>query len=204
MRKIISLLLVLLVLPVASYAQSLDGLDFISPFQDGVAAIKKGETWSFINEQGELLFDFRDDLVVPDIKGKKYPVFNSNRCLISLKKEGITYFGYIDKKGKAVLESQFLNATAFKNGKATVVKLYKNVLGTNDVLDKQMIEYNYMEVAIDTNGEIVHYFDKKPTHVTLEKNFLKKPPKIKSKFISDNLIATQNKDKTWAIKKYKL
>lgn len=203
MKKALSSSVLLLIIPLTIFAQTLSEIDFISPIHDGVMAIKKGEKWAFINQEGELLVDFRNDVVVSTINGNKYPVFNSDRCLISSEKEGISYFGYIDKKGNAILKPQFLNATEFKNGKATVIKLYKNVLGTNDVLDKQMIEYDYMEVAIDINGEIVYYFNKKPTHVTLEKNFLGKPPRIKSKFISDNLIATQNMDNTWTIKKYK-
>ena len=110
MRKLVCLAVLFFIVPFALFSQNLSNLEFISPFHDGVAAIKKGETWSFISEKGELLFDFRKDLVVADIKGKKYPVFNSNRCLISKKEEGITYFGYIDKKGKAVLNMLRLNA----------------------------------------------------------------------------------------------
>jgi len=45
---------------------------------------------------------------------------------------------------------------------------------------------------------------RKTNHVTLEKNFLGKPPRIKSKFIFDYLIAKQNKDNTWPIKKLKI
>lgn len=204
MKKIVFLIVAIFAIPLTSFAQTLDGIKFISPFNNDVAAVKKGEKWAFINKSGDLIIDYRDDLVTTKIDGDTYPVFNSDRCLISHKKDGISYFGYIDKKGNTVVEPEYLNATQFNNGVAIVIKLYKNVLGTNDVLDKQMIDYNYMEVAIDVNAEIIHYFTEKPIHVTLEKNFLKKPPKITSKFISDNLIATQNKDKTWSIKPYKL
>lgn len=204
MRKLVSLSVLFFIIPFALFSQNLTNLEFISPFHDGVAAIKKGDNWAFVNDQGELVVDFRNDFVLSNINDKKYPVFNSDRCLIHKMKDGISYYGYIDKKGNEVMKPEFLNATQFINGMAIVIKLYKDVLGTNDVLDKKMIDYNYMEVAIDVNGDIIHYFSDKPVHVTLSRDFLKKPPLIKTKFIAENLIATMNKDKTWSIKKYKL
>lgn len=183
------------------YAQNLSGLDYVSPFHEELAAVKKGDAWGFINTDGELVIDFRNDIVVQSDNGVNYPMFNSGRCLISEVKEGITYFGYIDTKGQEVLEPQFLNATAFNNGLAVVLKLYKNVLGHNDVLDKAMIEYNYMELAINPEGEIIHYISEKPTHITLSKFFMKGPPSINSKLLTKSLIAIKNDDNKWTIKK---
>ncbi len=103
--------------------------------------------------------------------------------------------------GEAIIKPQYLNATNFKNGLAIILKLHKISLGQNDVLGKNMVDYSYSELAINPNGETVHYFSEKPTHVTLSKDFLKGPPEIKTVFISDGLIAIKNEDKTWSIKK---
>ena len=56
-------LITLLLLPVFTLAQTLEELDFIAPFNDGVAAIKKDNSWGFINDKGAILINFRDDLV---------------------------------------------------------------------------------------------------------------------------------------------
>lgn len=146
------LLIILLIIPVIAYAQTTEQLDFIAPFSDDVAAVKKGDSWGFINEKGTIVIAFRDDLVLSEIDGYKYPVFKNNRCLISQNKNGITYFGYIDKTGKTVITPKFLNASNFNNNKAIVLDITKEKLGTNSVLGKNVVNYRYYEVTIDSHG----------------------------------------------------
>ncbi|MBO3115960.1 WG repeat-containing protein [Winogradskyella sp. DF17] len=201
MKRLIAIYLILIGLPLFIFSQDVSNVDFISPFHEGVAAIKKGDTWGFINTEGDLIIDFRNDLVIEYSEDIDYPYFNSGRCLIKEQKDGITYFGYIDSSGHEVLEPQFLNATAFNDGLAIILKLYKNILGRNDVLDKAMINYDYMELAIDPDGEIVHYISEKPVHITLSKFFMKGPPPIRSKFLSKSLIAIRDDNNKWRIKK---
>ena len=45
-------------------AQLINDADEYFPFQDELAAIKKGDKWGFINKKGELVINFRDDIVV--------------------------------------------------------------------------------------------------------------------------------------------
>jgi hypothetical protein len=201
MKKLIILWAILIVTPLTIRSQNLGDIDFISPFNDGLSAIEKEGKWGFINRDGELVIDYRDDLVLTVFGDKSYPVFNSERCLIIKKEDGISYFGFINKLGKTPIKPQYLNATNFENGIAIILKLHKISLGQNDILGKNMVDYSYSELAINPNGETVHYFSEKPTHVTLSKDFLKGPPEIRTVFISDGLIAIKNEDKTWSIKK---
>ncbi len=200
MKKLIVVLVVFMMLPLTVISQDVKNIDFISPFYDGLAAIEKSGEWAFIDEIGNIVVDYRSDLVLNTFGDESYPVFNSGRCLIMKKEEGISYFGFIDKAGNTIIEPQFLNATSFNNGMAIVLQLHKNVIGNNDVLDKQMIDYCYTKNVININGEAIMYLSEKPTHVTLSKDYVGVPPKIGAKFISDKLIAVKNKGNSWKIR----
>ena len=196
-------LIILLLIPVFALAQTLEELDFIAPFNDGVAAIKKNNLWGFINDKGAILINFRDDLVLTETDYGHYPEFNNDRCLISEKKEGILYFGYIDKTGEEVIETKFLNASNFNKNETIALQLIKKELGENDVLGKNVVNYRYYEVIIDSNGAIKNYLNPKGVNVVLDEKFLKKPPKITSKLISDGLFATLNENNKWVLKSVK-
>lgn len=196
-------LIILLLIPVFALAQTLEELDFIAPFNDGVAAIKKDNLWGFINDKGAILINFRDDLVLTETDYGHYPEFNNDRCLISEKKEGILYFGYIDKTGEEVIETKFLNASNFNKNETIALQLIKKELGENDVLGKNVVNYRYYEVIIDSNGAIKNYLNPKGVNVVLDEKFLKKPPKITSKLISDGLFATLNENNKWVLKSIK-
>ena len=202
MKKDILLIAILLIFSSFGFSQNLENIDFISPFNDGMAAIQKGDQWGFINEQGIQVIDYRNDLVLRKYKNKSYPVFNNDRCLIKSKKEGISYFGYIDKTGAMVMKPQFLNATHFKDGYAIVLELIKRNVGSNQMLKKPLVSYDYFEALIDTDGNVVHYLIEDPVHITLDKDFLKKVPKITSKMLSKNVIAQLNENKKWIIIKF--
>lgn len=201
MKKLIVVLVVFMMLPLTVISQDVKNIDFISPFYDGLAAIEKSGEWAFIDETGNIVVDYRSDLVLNTFGDKSYPVFNSGRCLIMKREEGISYFGFIDKAGNTIIEPQFLNATSFNNGMAIVLQLHKNVIGNNDVLDKQMIDYCYTKNVININGEAIMYLSEKPTHVTLSKDYVGVPPKIGAKFISEKLIAIKHNDNKWIIRK---
>jgi hypothetical protein len=57
------LLIVILLIPLLGFSQSIEKFDYISPFNNEVAAVKKADKWEFINKEGTLVIDFRDDLV---------------------------------------------------------------------------------------------------------------------------------------------
>lgn len=200
MKRVIVFLLFIIVIPTCIFAQSIMNVDYISPFHEGLAAIKKDNQWGFINTRGDIVVDFRDDLVTSFIDGYKYPFFNNDRCLINEKRDGILYFGYINKTGEIVVRPEFLNATNFVNNFAIALKLTVENIGKNPILNKNIVYYKYFEVIIDTDGFIKEYLSD-PINIVLDKEFLSSPPPVKSKFISDNLVATMdNNSKTWSIK----
>lgn len=193
------LLIIFLLLPVFSLAQTIEELDFIAPLHDGIAAVKKGNSWGFINGKGNVIIDFRDDLVLTETDGYKYPIFKNNRCLISKVKNGIMYFGYIDKSGKTVIETKFLNAMNFDTTKTLALYVMKETLGNNEVLGKNVVNYRYYEVTIDINGTIENYLNPKGTNIVLDKKFIRTIPNITSKQISDNLYAVKTENKKWKL-----
>lgn len=201
MKKVIIMFALLVVIPVSSFSQTIENIDFISPFNEGVAAIKKNNQWAFINKAGDIVIDFRDDLVATKSVDGNYPIFNSGRCLIEKQNNGISYFGYIDPSGNTAIKPQFLNATVFNNNVATVLKLEKEEVGKNTALNKGVVYYKYFEVVIDVNGTIKAYLTQKGVNIALDKKFLRKPPKFLTKQLSNNLIAVKNDKGKWTIKK---
>jgi len=49
MKKVVILFVVLFLTPFYLGAQTIENVDFISPVNDGLAAIKKDNQWAFIN-----------------------------------------------------------------------------------------------------------------------------------------------------------
>jgi hypothetical protein len=52
------------------------------PFNDGLTAIMKDNSWGFINNIGNNIINFKDDFVLTKTDFGKYLVFDNNRCLI--------------------------------------------------------------------------------------------------------------------------
>ena len=106
MKKFGLLFVLAAMISTTGWSQELAEFDYIAPFNDGMAAVKKGEQWGFINDEGQQVIDLRDDLVLINYKSKSYPIFSDGRCLITEVRDGIKYFGYIDKSGKVVYTEQ--------------------------------------------------------------------------------------------------
>lgn len=201
MKKSFLFYLLISLIPFVFFSQSIDSIDYISPFSDSLAAIEKQQKWAFINTEGKIVINFRDDLVKSNFKDGNYPVFKNNRCLIFKEIEGIKYYGFIDETGKTIIKPQFLNATNFNKNKAIALNVIKDTIGNNSVLKKAIVRYGYTEVIINPNGSIIHYLTLKPKSFTLSQKAIKELPQIKTKYISDNLIAIWTEDNTWKIKK---
>lgn len=195
------LLITLLLIPFLGIAQTLEDLEYISPFNNDVAAIKKDNEWGFIDQNGKIIVDFRNDLILTKTDNANYPIFSNERCLIAHHKDGVLYYGYIDKTGKTVITPQFLNASNFKNDVAVALKLVKEESSGMNELMKNIVNYHYYEVVIEKAGEINQYLTEEPIHITLTKEKMKKPPVITSKLISNNLIAVRNNNNKWTLKK---
>lgn len=189
----------LLLYPLLVFTQPIENVEYISPFKDGVAAVKSKDSWGFINGKGKLVIDFRNDLVLTDFEDGTYPAFMDGRCLIEKRMNGISYFGFIDQSGDVIVEPVYLNATNYDNGLAIVLELIKVKVGENAALGKTVAYDKYLEAIIDVEGNIVQYISPKRVSVILDKDYLKSPPKIKSKRISEFLYAYYNEDDTWTV-----
>jgi hypothetical protein len=186
-------------LPFSTDAQVLTKIDQVTPFQDGLGGVKKGNSWGFINDNGTLVIDYRNDIV---ISPKGSPIFSDGLCLIQEVRDGIPFYGYINTKGVKVIPTDYLAATPFKNGYARVIKYYKEDTGTTNALGKNIVNYSYNELVIDTKNETIQHL-RGPNHLLFDSVQLQKnPPVITSLFINDNLIAVRKKDNTYTI--YKL
>jgi len=85
------LLIVIFLIPILGFSQSIENVDYISAFNNGVAAVKKGGKWGFMDKEGTLVINYRDDLVSTKTDNTNYPIFRNERCLVTLKKDGIPY-----------------------------------------------------------------------------------------------------------------
>ncbi|WP_026754877.1 WG repeat-containing protein [Sediminibacter sp. Hel_I_10] len=195
------LLIILLLIPFFGIAQTLEDLEYISPFVDDVAAIKKGNEWAFINKNGDIVIDFRSDLVSSNIDGENYPLFYNDRCLIAHHKEGVLYYGYINKKGETTIIPQFLNATNFKNEKALALTVHKETIGYNDIFNKDVVSYHYFEVVIDKQGKTSDHLTQLAIHISPKDKNNKNPPVITSKLISGSLVLVSGENKKWSLKR---
>lgn len=199
MKKVIILGLACIIIPILSIAQSITDIDFVSPIHNEVAAIQKDGKWAFINKEGHQIIDFRTDLVTTNTENGDYPMFNNNRCPIVEIKAGISYFGFIDKSGQTVIEPLFLNTTDFEDGTAIALELDKKFITRNTALGKDMVNYRYFEVLIDTNGKITYYLTQDGVNIVLDKDFLREVPRITSNRITKDLYAVKTNKNTWNI-----
>lgn len=184
-----------------------DFLDEIAPFSEGLAAVRKGNQWGFINQQGELVIDFRGDVYTStqvdqsrtDVLGIKYPMFNEGLCLIqSTVEDGVPVFGFIDTSGKVVIEPQFLNIFPFEDGFTTAVLFDKSFKGENEFKLK-IYEYKFFDVGVSTTGEITDFFEKRDHIQMTRKRY--KMPEIGAKMLTKNLVATHKLGQGWSIDK---
>ena len=204
---IITFFIVVFFLPVTIGAQDLKDIDEIAPFSEGFAAIRRGEEWGFINEKGDLVIPFRDDIYWDknadtsklDLSGVRYPMFKEGRCLISeIVEEGITVVGFMDTDGKVIIEPQFLNIYPFKDGYSTGVLFDKAYKGENEFKLK-IYDLKFFDVLVDTSGHIEEYFERRH-NIQMTKRRYKLPP-IMAKRLVGNLVALRSEGDGWEIRK---
>jgi hypothetical protein len=199
MKRLLLIILFIANVSHCANAQVLTKIDKATPFQNGFGGVKKGNTWGFIDDKGKLLIEYRNDIVVsPD----GAPIISDGLCLIQEVRDGITFYGYINVKGEKVIPADYLAATPFENGYARVIKYYKEDTGTTNALGKNIVNYSYNELVINTNNETIQHL-RGPNHLLFDKLYLQKNPAvITSTFINDNLIAVRENDNTYTV--YKL
>jgi len=183
------------------FSQVLKDVDAIFPFHENLAAVKKGNDWAFINEDGEKVIDFRSDMVLSKStkKNSSYPMFVEGKCLIKKKVKNEYHYGYIDTKGNIIIEPQYLNATNFTDGYAMIIKPDVTTMGSNNVLGKKMIYSKLEEYIIDSSGKIIKFLDNSRAYIPSK---TKEVPKFKSKLIAPNIVAIKTKSGKWNIEKF--
>lgn len=194
--------------PVSS--QALKNIDEIAPFSEGLAAVRQGDQWGFINEEGTMVINFRSDIYwnkdadtsKNDISGVRFPMFKEGRCWITKTvEEDVPVFGFIDAQGKVVLEPQLLNVYPFKDGYTTAVLFEKAMKGKNE-FNLNIYEFKFHDVMLDTSGEILEFFNRR-YHIQMTKKRYERPT-IGAKRLSDGLIAVHTQDQGWEIRKITL
>jgi hypothetical protein len=200
------LIFVLAFLPLLAISQNISGLDEIAPFSEGLAAVRKGNQWGFINREGKLVIDFRSDLVWnehasrdrDDAKGIAYPMFNDGRVMIkkTLDEEGIALYGFLDTQGNMVIEPEYLNVTGFKDGYAVGILLTKTFRGEN-TFQLRIYDYKFSEVVLNTNGDIVHLVEQRKGVQMSKKRYVL--PELKAKILGKDLLAVRNEANTWDV-----
>lgn len=208
MKNLITILTLLMILPTIAIAQiESTQYDEIAPFNEGLAAVRVGNQWGFINEEAEMVIALRDDLVwnseadtnIPGVMGIRYPEFKNGRCMVQVfKEDNIPYYGFIDITGKTVIQPEYLNITQFDYNKAVGIYVRQTFQGKNEIkLD--IIEYIFTEVLVNTNGEIIWPIAEREHILTAKRRY--ETPELRAKLIAENLLVFKTKDNKWETKK---
>lgn len=215
MKRALILLIALVVLPYAGSAQSvadinkplLKNLDQVTPFHDGMAAVRQGDRWGFINTRGELVIDFRTDLVwnqnpnttTQGVASIPYPRFRDGRCPIRVsKEEGIPFYGYIDRTGKVVIEPEFLNLSEFNGGLAIGIYFKKTFRGKNR-FQLNIYDYTFTEVILNPEGEMIWPLTERINIMMDPRRY--ETPDLKTRILQPNLVAVESAPSRWEIRK---
>lgn len=76
--------------------------DRVSPFHEGLAAVKVSDKWGYINKKGDIVIPAKFDLACR---------FSEGLAIVRIGAFGIGKFGIIDKLGKWIVEPHFLSNT---------------------------------------------------------------------------------------------
>lgn len=210
MKKYIITAFIMLMLPNVFHSQTVKNIDEIAPFSEGLAAVRQGNQWGFINEEGTMVINFRNDIYwnkdadtsKKDISGVQYPMFNEGRCLITkIVEDGVPVYGFIDTKGNVVLEPQLLNVYPFKDGFTTAVLFEKSMKGKNE-FNLDIYEFKFHDVMLDTSGEIIEFFNRRYNIQMTKRRY--QMPAMGVKQLSAGLVAVNTQDQGWEVRKITL
>ena len=214
MRKLLFLALAVLVFPLSGISQTLEtinkptikDLDAVAPFSEGLAAVRKGNEWGFIDKTGQLVIDFRSDLVWNknvgmdrnDVEGIAYPQFKNGLCMVlEVKDEGIPYYGFMDTKGEIVIKPEYLNLTEFENDMAVGVFCRRTFRGKNN-FQLNIYDYTFTEVVLNTKGEIIWPITEREGISMNKKRF--EMPELRAMLISPELLSVKTDTNGWEIR----
>ncbi len=212
--KRLQLFALLTVIPFLGISQNLaeinkstiDGLDQVAPFSEGLAAVRKGNQWGFIDKEGNLAIDFRNDLVwnhqksnARGISGIQYPEFNEGLCMISkATDEGIPLYGFINTQGETIIAPEFVNITQFEDGHAVGIYASKTLRGKNE-FQLDIYDYGFTEVLVNKEGEMIWPVQQRQGIIMSKKRF--ELPELHTKMLSEDLLMVMGKDNKWKVVK---
>ena len=211
MKNIITLLSLFLLIPITASAQTeTTAYDEVAPFSEGLAAVRVGDQWGFINEDAKLVIDFRDDLVwsqdadttIPGVLGIRYPEFKNGRCMVkALKEDNIPYYGFIDQSAEIVIPTDYLNITQFDYENAIGIYVRETFQGKNEI-KLNIIDYIFTEVVLNTSGEIIWPISEREHILTAKRRY--ETPEFRAKLLAKDLLIFKTKDNKWETKKLNL
>ncbi len=211
MKTIIALLSLFLLIPLTARSQTETMVyDEVAPFSEGLAAVRVGNQWGFINEDAKLVIDFRDDLVwnkeadtsVPGVLGIRYPEFKNGRCMVQVfKEDNIPYYGFIDQSAEIVIPPEYLNITQFDFENAIGIYVRKAFQGKNEI-NLNIIDYIFTEVVVNTSGEIIWPICEREHILTAKRRY--ETPELRAKLIAKDILVFKTKDNKWETKKLNL
>lgn len=218
MKRAYVLVAILLALPLAGWGQTIEAinaptikdLNQVAPFHEGLAAVRKGSQWGFINSDGKLVVDFRGDLVWnehPDPQANgvgaiAYPRFRDGRCPIKVMGEdGIPLYGFIDTGGKTVIAPEFLNVTEFEGGLALGIYYKKTFRGKSN-FQLNIYEHSFTEVVLNPAGEMIWPLAERQNIIMQARQY--KTPAIQARILEDRLVAVESAPEKWEIRKIEL
>ena len=181
-------------------SQLMQDLDEVGNYNEGLASINKGDQWAFMDKEGNIVIEFRNDLAsyIDGNDEMTPPMFHDGRALKTKTSDHIKLFGYIDVSGKEVIKCEYVNATPYSNGFAIVMHYSKKVVGQNKLLDKNVVNYQIEESVIDVNGKAMTP-RLNARNYGQEKMKSGKSPKLSIKFIGERMIAVKMPDQKWDI-----
>ncbi len=221
MKRATVFLAILIGLPGIVWSQSIEeinkptvkDLDQVTEFHEGLAAVRKGTRWGFIDQTGKLVIDFRDDLVwsenpMPEangVRGMAYPRFSEGLCPVKAFKEdepNIPFYGFMDKAGKTVIPPDFLNVTEFRDGIALGVYFKKTFRGKNN-FQLNIYDYTFTEVVINPAGEMIWPLAERENIMMEARRY--QTPALLAHILSADLIAVESEKppRHWEIRKIK-
>lgn len=219
MKQMPILLALLMVLPGLGWTQSIrelnvatvKDLDQITEFHEGLAAVRKGNSWGFIDAAGTLVIGFRDDLVwneSPDpgangVEGIAYPRFSEGRCPFRAFREeegDIPFYGFIDTKGQPAIEAEFLNVTEFRDGVALGVYFKKTFRGKNN-FQLNIYDYAFTEVVLNPAGEMIWPLAERQNIIMQPRRY--KAPDLLARILGTELVAVEATPGNWEIRHIK-
>ncbi|UII25903.1 WG repeat-containing protein [Fulvivirga maritima] len=172
--------------------------DKMGYFYEGLLAVQKDNKWGFVNEQGELIVDYRNDIETfgPPFDPDWYlnlrndymyhpfntlPVFSNERCII---KSGDKY-GFINTKGNIVIKPKYDAARPFYmnhalvmyESKVLIIDIYGNEIGKIEEPTTSSSDNEIDVVCLDTD---INREEKKSTKQAASK--IKKAKEILRQF----------------------